>query len=512
MGKWLLAILVSGGFMADGLQAAEQTYHYVITETSTLTSLDPLDADNTNNLPVARMIYATPLETTEQSQLTSTVLESFKYDRPSKTIHWTVKENLKFDDGTPLTAEDVAFAVARMGYSRPRFPIIEHISGLKAWATSQQALATLPSGIEIKGREIQIKLDHDVEHPFFRFCLELFSIIPKKCVDPVSNKISCKTIPASGPYRIEERISDSIVFKKRNATEGSMASPARIRFDYVPAEKLPERLSSLNPLSVVAGNEIMFSRSGMQALSTNLTMKTTPASRFSTLLLNPNVTAFKDKKCRQYFAQAFRETYSEQEDKSQALEASIFTKILPGYLSANELATKSESPLSKSDMDRCRDFFKSANLTWGYARGEKSVFADTVEMTLKKISASPAKPVIVENRSELANLFASGKIAILNGGSGFWALDPAGDLKMLFTPNLHKTLQFVANKKELQDMISRLEKDPSQYTKINQYLYDEALFNVYAHVGRFFASPKKELLTEIPFAITSPAPWQVFRL
>lgn len=175
--RWALAILIFGGLMADNLEAAEQIYHYVITETSTATSLDPLDADNTPNLPVARMIYATPLETTEQSQLTSTVLESFKYDRPSKTILWVVKENLKFDDGTPLTTDDVAFAVARMAYSRPKFPVIEHISGLEVWSKSKQALTSLPPGITIKDRQIQIKLDQDVEHPLFRFCLELFSII-----------------------------------------------------------------------------------------------------------------------------------------------------------------------------------------------------------------------------------------------------------------------------------------------------------------------------------------------
>lgn len=508
MRKGLLSVLIAGVFMADHLQAAEQTYHYVITETSAATSLDPLDADNTNNLPVARMIYATPLESTEQSQLTSTVLESYSYDQSSRTVHWTVKENLKFDDGTPLTAEDVAFAVVRMAFARPQFPVIEHISGLKTWLAEKQPLSSRPIGISINDRQIQIKFDRDMEHPLFRFCLELFSIIPKKCVDPASNKISCEPVPASGPYRIATRTSESILFHRREG--GSAGKPIRIQFDYLPAEQLPEKIPSLKPLSVVAGNEMMFSRAGMKTLNSNLTLKTTPASRFSILLLNPNVPAFKGKKCRQYFAQTFRETYAEQDEKSQALEASIFTKILPGYLSATDLAAKSANPLSKSDIEKCRDILKASNITWGYVRGEKSIFIDTVEKTLKKV-ATPTQPIIADSRKELTDLFSSGKVSLFSGSSGFWALDPAGDLKMLFTPNLHKALQFVSADNRLQDMIRGLEKDPSQYAKINQYLYDEALFNVYAHLRRFFASPTKELLAEIPFAITSPAPWQVFR-
>ncbi|MDZ4084208.1 MAG: hypothetical protein U1E10_14790, partial [Bdellovibrionales bacterium] len=78
---FILQIVLGVGGPVIETRASEKdsTYRYVITETGIFSSLDPLDADVTSNLPVARMIYATPLETSETNQLTSRVLESFRY-------------------------------------------------------------------------------------------------------------------------------------------------------------------------------------------------------------------------------------------------------------------------------------------------------------------------------------------------------------------------------------------------------------------------------------------------
>ena len=106
---------------------------YIITETDQPTSLDPLDADQTQNLPVARMIYATPLEIDASDAISSLVLEKFSYDKLTKTIHWKVKKDLKYSDGESMTVEDVAFSVLRMTYARPKFPVIDSIEGVSEW-------------------------------------------------------------------------------------------------------------------------------------------------------------------------------------------------------------------------------------------------------------------------------------------------------------------------------------------------------------------------------------------
>jgi len=134
-------------------------------------------------------------------------------------------------------------------------------------------------------------------------------------------------------------------------------------------------------------------------------------------------------------------------------------------------------------------------------------------MTFKELAGNDKPNMILKSRAEFDTLFESGKISISYGGSGFWAQDAAGDLQMLFTPGLHKSLDFVTQDPTLQLLIKQLKDDAatkSRYTEINQYLHDEALFNVYSHVRRFFVSKQSSSNLNLPFAITSPFPWHLF--
>ena len=176
MGQLATILIFIGSLLVYQAQGANMK-EYIITETDKHTSLDPLDADLTHNLPVARMIYATPLEIDASDSITSLVLESFNYDRTSKTITWVVKKGLKFSDGTSMTADDVAFSVTRMLHARPKFPVIENIDGVSEWLKGSAPLSAEPSGIKIDGQKITIKLTKDSPHPLFRFCLR-FTMLP----------------------------------------------------------------------------------------------------------------------------------------------------------------------------------------------------------------------------------------------------------------------------------------------------------------------------------------------
>ena len=95
-------------------------------------------------------------------------------------------------------------------------------------------------------------------------------------------------------------------------------------------------------------------------------------------------------------------------------------------------------------------------------------------------------------------------------------MDPAGDVKMLFTPNMHKMLSQVSGDEALQSLIEEandpLVEGEQANININQHLFDEAVFNVYAHISRFYISKNKDLINEVLIGITSPAPWQVFKV
>jgi len=509
MAWFTLITLALAGFMAPETMAGvtEREYRYIITETAGPNSFDPLDGDNTINLPVIRMIYATPLETGNNNQLSSRILESFKYESSKREIEWKVKSGVKYEDGTSIDAEDVAFAVARMAYTRPKFPILESIKGLNEWLQTNSPLKTLPKGITVSGSVVKIQFATEVDHPLFRFCLELFSVIPRKCVDTATNKITCKNIPESGPYRITKQDQLKISFQRRDSSDSSL--PKQIQFEYRTPEELEKDLQTIDAQTVVAGNESFYSAGSMHNLEKTLSVKYTPAARFAVLLINPDIGPFRDVKCRQYFSRMFRKAYGELA-KESPVEGSIFTKILPGYLPIGDLESKVE--ISQSTEKACREKLAKEPIAWGFSEPEKdAIFFQTLRRTFDLIGIKSSSGIAFKTKKEYGDAFSDGKIAFFNGGSGFWALDPAGDIKMLFTPNLHKPLKKVAEDPRLQKLLSKIGMDTAIYKDVNRHIFEEARLNVYTHHRRFFASKQADLIGDVPFAITSPAPWQVFQ-
>lgn len=510
-----VSVAAAGGTLDNNCSAAatqSKMNTYYITETGVPTSLDPLDADNAQNLAVARMIYATPLEISGDNEIASGVLDSFKYNTQSHRIEWVVKKGLSFSDGTPLTADDVAFAVARMAFTRPAFPVLEEIIGVSSWAKRKDALKTLPSGISVDGQKIEIALSKDVPHPLFRFCLELFSIIPKKCVDPLSNKITCGQIPTSGYYAITERSERSISFRRSGTgpIHGELA-PDQIRFQYVTTKEFADKKIAGDDSSIFAGNEQMYLPKDMKTIENGFTVKYMPAARFAALLLNPTTELFKDEICRRVFAETFRSAFAEVTGRSAPVEASVFTKLVPGYLSSSDLTKGAVKAISDSERKRCEGLFSRSKIAWGFTETERSsTFVAVFQATLARLGIKNSEPQLGRDRAEMFDWFAQGKIAAINLSTGFWALDPAGDVKMLFTPGLHKPLKFLSDDRELQNLIAGLTGEEKSYAKLNQYLYEKGLFNVYAHLRRFYASSCEAALKGVHFAISSPAPWQVF--
>lgn len=505
--NWILILSI---FIADISQGANVNEYY-ITETGQPSSLDPLDADQTQNLPVARMIYATPLEIDASDSIQSLVLEKFDYDKATKTISWMVKKGLKFANGQDISAEDVAFAVARMAFKRPKFPVIELIEGVAEWATQPNALKSYPSGLKVSGQMVTIKLLEDHAHPLFRFCLELFSIIPKSCVNAETNAVTCEKIPESGRYSISKRDAERITFEKRiSSTDG----PTNIQFEYMPSVQFAKNLDKISSDAVVAGNESLFSGADLQKFAKSASFYYLPASRFAAVQINPATTIFSDKLCRQVFAREFRRQYNEISKDFLPGESSIFTKILPGYMSPKDMEAREFSRIKPTEIESCFKKLRAKDLSWGYVNGDaETLFVKTMEKVIALMELKgPAQ--VFDSRKEMMDAFVGARIAVVNAGSGFWANDPAGDLQMLFTPNLHRPLNYITKDENLQKLIRDLGKhqaDNSKFYAVNQYLHDEALINTYTHLRRFYFSKNGKKLQQIPQGSAAPHPWQVFK-
>lgn len=519
---WILFVLLIlaawGVFVMKNNMAANEVYTYVITETDPATSLDPLDADTTTNLPVARMIYATPLEIDNKGFLTSKVLQDFKYDQASNTINWTARAGLKYSDGSDITPEDIAFSVARMAYTRPSFPVLEDIEGVSTWVKEPHPLKSYPAGIKVDGSKITIHFAKKQEHPLFRFCLEIFSIIPKKCVNLETNKLSCADIPASGYYVSKSKTPNTWEFEKRDSEKihGDLA-PKFIRFEYWAPEATAGKISSINNQTILSGNELKHSLDEMGLIKNHSEVVFTPAARIAVMLVNPEVEPFNDEKCRQVFAHVFRNTFAKFVKGTRPVESSVFTALLPGYLESSQLDIDDYGKLTPEEIRSCKEKIKNHPLKWtAGTAGKNTLFANLMARVFEELEIPKQEPIPNESIKNISDSFSSGQVSIIMSNTGFWAFDPASDVQMLLTPNMHKALQFVARDEELQGLIRNLKADggiqPEAFKKLNRYLHTQGLFNVFTHVRRFYAAKDKSLIMDAPVSITSPAPWQVFRL
>ena len=119
------------------------------------------------------------------------------------------------------------------------------------------------------------------------------------------------------------------------------------------------------------------------------------------------------------------------------------------------------------------------------------------------------KPVEYVDSKAFMTALNNGEIHLMPGSTGFWAADPVGDIRMLFTPDMHPTLSHVSKDSKLQSLLDKLEKDrsPKNFEAVNKYLYDDAKFNVFRHSTRFYLTKKGQTLDHLPLGITSPAPY-----
>jgi hypothetical protein len=63
--------------------------------------------------------------------------------------------------------------------------------------------------------------------------------------------------------------------------------------------------------------------------------------------------------------------------------------------------------------------------------GERTIFAEIMELVFDEMGVNKVDPIITETQEIEDELFMKGKVSVMSFQTGFWALDPAGDIQML---------------------------------------------------------------------------------
>jgi len=474
-------------------------------------SFDPLDADMERNLWVMRMINLTPLEVSPENKLTSHLLEEFGYDQIERKITFSMRRGLKYSNGQPITADDLAFAIARMAHARPKFPTLSSIDGIEEWAARPDALFSLPPGIKVTDSVVEIRFSKPVLQPLFRFTLELFSVVPKSSFDLKTNKLKNERPPTSGYYEISDSNESRIRFVKRVSTKlaHGIDGKSEITFVYLSQDSSVGTQMGDNEF-IMLGNGLPVKTENSETLRARFQeLRQAPAANFGALVINPNF--IKDASCRQMFANKFRLALAQNLSLGVQTEASLFTKILPGFLPIDELA--------KFDSSQDCHFQSESHqpIPWfEFADGFNPFFNGAIRSVARsmgiKLELRGARASLQEQSAE----FYKNNSAFFFIRSGFWPLDPIGDIQMFFTPNMHESLEVIWSDGKVRQMLDGLKHlgdtdDPNPILKeLNIYLYKNAIFNPIVHFGRYYASSRKGLLRDLPMAVQQPYAWQAF--
>jgi len=474
---------------------------YIITEAKQPDSYDPIKADATNNLTIMRMSYSTILQVNDKNELYSNVLSEFNYDFESKTITFKINKEFQYEDGTSISIQDILIPILRVAYTHKNFPVLKDIIGYEEWINKPNQLLNYPKGIQINEDTITIKLEKDYSNPLFRFCLEIFSVIPSSCIDLKTNQITCERPTESGYYKLSERENNKFKFTRRSKLS---AINDKVNYDFINIvfqNDIDLCDHQINKNTILAGNETQITQQEIQKCQNQITWL--PASRFGMILINPNLPPFNKKQNRRFFAEKIRE-YLQKNYQDLNVESSIFTKIIPGYI------PKQESNSEKIDL---KDF-QNVNF-----------YIPTFSKTAHKQTISAINVIAKELKMNIINLntspgidsiqsFTNNKASVMIGSSGFWPQDPVGDMKMFFSKNFHQPLKFLWEDKKLEELYTQINDTDTnldiKMRELNLHINDQSLLCPILHFKRFFITKSKIQENNLPVtSVTSPAPWQI---
>lgn len=210
----------------------------VIAQANDADTLDPADVSTTDTLNVARLLFGTLYDVSAAGELTPYLAQSYTYSDDRRSITFTLRPDLKCEDGSPLTASDVAYSFERAADPRNHF-------------TGNAAGFTLPS-IAYLGARVNSPLSVTIRTARYNpIDIGLLSEMLITCRKPYQHMPprEAATHPSStGPYRLVEWIHDDRIILERNP----QFTLRRPRYERVIWRVIPE--GSTRTAELLAGN------------------------------------------------------------------------------------------------------------------------------------------------------------------------------------------------------------------------------------------------------------------
>jgi peptide/nickel transport system substrate-binding protein len=250
-------------------------------------SLDPQKQWNPDSYYVYRNIFDNMLTRDDAGKIVPQIATEWKYKSDTEIV-FTIRDGVKFHDGTPLTPEDVAFSVNRI--IDPKF------------ASPQLGQFNKITSAEVTGdHEVTIKTDG--AYPVLLAQLVKLSIVPKHVVEKVGDDAFNLAPVGSGPYKFEKwQRGVSVTLARNDDYWGDKGPFASAEFRAVPdaATRVADLQSGAADLVVTLDSDLAAQLKGSSTAKPLIAL----TERVAYIKLNPTLAPFTDVRVRQAVAHA----------------------------------------------------------------------------------------------------------------------------------------------------------------------------------------------------------------
>lgn len=219
----------------------EQTNKNMITVDlgSDPSTIDPQKAEDLQSQRVVNDLFEGLTVVNQENDVIPGLAEKWDISEDGKTYTFYLRDNLKFSDGTPITADDVVFSYQRLVDHKTASPysnIAENIVNAKD-ITRGMMNADKLGVIALDNRTIQINLEKPAPSFLSITSLWCFDIVSKNNVLKYGDKwIEPNNIVTSGAYKLDERIIKGHILESKNPNYYDAAKVEVSKIKFVPIE------------------------------------------------------------------------------------------------------------------------------------------------------------------------------------------------------------------------------------------------------------------------------------
>ena len=246
----------SAGESQSGAPGATTTSTLNLAVGSDFKTLDAALAGDGQTIEAVNLIYAGLLRYTGtvNSDVTGALAESWKWSDDGKSITFKLRKGLTFSDGTPLTADDVAFTFTRLLDPKTKAPYQGSFTNIKGASDFIKGNAKTVAGIVVIDPQT-IRFDLDKPAPYFlnQVALPTAGIVSRQAVEKYGDTFGEHPLGA-GPFALSkwDRGKDLILQKNTHYYLQGLPKLDKVDFKLGVAENLQMMMFQKGELDLVA--------------------------------------------------------------------------------------------------------------------------------------------------------------------------------------------------------------------------------------------------------------------